>query len=128
MPVVQIYITSQARQIYNINLPNGLYELRMTDFCYVDTVGAGNHTLVTVRSDTWRIPYGNASQSNRLLFVNKNDNGRPTPQGTINFLAEVRNGQMDIELTGVVNGSFSFCIITFDAQNAKGADNFFPLM
>jgi len=128
MPVVQIYITAQARTIYNINLPNGLYELRMIDFCYIDTLAGTNHTLVTVQSDTWRIPYGSASGSNKLYFVNKSDNGRASPQGTINFLAEVRNGQMDITLTGVADGNFTFCIITFDAQHAKGVDNFFSLM
>jgi hypothetical protein len=128
MPLVQVYITAQARTIYNINLPTGLYQFRLIDFTYIDNKVNTNHTLVTVSSDCWRIPYGSASRSNTLYFVNKSDNGRASPQGTYNFLGEVRNGQMDVTLTGVADVDFTFAIVSFDVQHAESSDNFFSLI
>jgi hypothetical protein len=130
MPLVQVYVTAQARTIYNINLPTGLYQFRLLDFLYLDTTSASNSAnriLVTASSDTWRIPYGNASKSNTLLLVNRSDNGRVSSMATFNFLAEVHNGQMDITLTGVTDAQFSWAILSFDVQHATSADNFFPL-
>ena len=127
MVVLQLYIQTLSRTIYDVNLPNGLYEMRMTDFTFIDTNSAANHSLVTITSDTWKIPYGNASRSNTLYFVNKSDNGRSSPQGTYNFLAEIRNGQMDLVLT-TTGGNFTFCLVSFDVQPAKSTDNFFPLV
>jgi hypothetical protein len=128
MVVVQIYATTQARTVYNINLPTGLYQFRMIDFVYIDNQAARDHTVVTIKSDCWRVPYGNASRSNTLYFVNKSDNGRSSPQGSFNFLAEVRNGQMDLTLTGATALQFQFAILSFDAQPTASLDNFFPLV
>jgi hypothetical protein len=100
----------------------------MIDFVYIDNQAARDHTLVTLSSDCWRVPYGNASRSNTLYFVNKSDNGRSSPQGSFNFLAEVRNGQMDLTLTGATALQFQFAILSFDAQPTASLDNFFPLV
>jgi hypothetical protein len=127
MVVLQVYTTTLDRTMYNVNLPNGLYEFRMIDYTFIDTLANTNHSVTTVSSDCWRIPYGNVSRSNTLYFVNKSDNGRASPQGTYNFLCDIRSGQMDMTLT-TTGGNFTFALITFDVQQAKGYDNFFPLI
>jgi hypothetical protein len=118
--ILQIVIgVLNERVLYPTNLPNGLYEFRLTDITYIDALVNTNHSLCTVQSDCWRIPFGNISRGNTLYFYNKLDNGRCAPQGTWNFLAEIRNQSMDIVLTGA-GGSFTACILTFDVSPSDG--------
>ena len=125
--IMQIVIgVLDQRVLYNTNLPNGLYEFRLVDITYIDALVNTNHSLCTVSSDCWRLPYGNVSRGNTIYFYNKLDNGRCAPQGSYNFLCEIRNSNMDVTLTGA-GGQFSSCILTFDVSPSDGK-TFFPLV
>jgi hypothetical protein len=123
--ILQIGIsTANSRVLYPTNLPNGLYEFRLVDITYIDTLANTNHSSISIQSDCWRIPYGNISRGNTIYFYN-NNSSRISPQGTYNFLAEIRNQDMDITLTS--GGGFTACILTFDVLPSKG-DLFFSLV
>lgn len=108
-----------TRKMISTNLPSGFYEFRLVDITYIDTLVNTNHSICAVRSDCWRIPFGNQSRGNTLFFYNKSDNGRGSPQGTWNFMAEIRNSEMDILLNGA-GGNFTACILTFDVLPCDG--------
>lgn len=127
MVVMQIQTATVNKTLYDTNLPNGLYELRLIDISYIDTLPSTDRSLISVSSDCWRVPYGNKSKSNTLYFLNKGDT-KPSLNGQFAFLAEIRNGQMDLSLSVPTANSFAFVLFTFDVQPAKSFDNFFPLM
>lgn len=116
--IMQIGInTANSRILYSTNLPNGFYEFRLVDIIYIDTLANNNHSSISISSDCWRLPYGNISKGNTIYFYN-NNSSRISPQGTYNFLAEIRNQEMDITL--ISGGGFTSCILTFDVSPSDG--------
>jgi hypothetical protein len=112
------------------NLPNGMYQMRLVNIEYVDssTASTAVKTLCSVQSQTWRIPYGSQAQGNTVFFISNNINGRQAPNGSYNWLAEIRNGIMDLTMT--VGTGFVLCVLTFDVMpsNDYTPNNFFSLI
>lgn len=125
MVFVQIVAIAQARTIYNVNLPNGLYKMKIFSIDYIDSLGANNHTGCTLQSDCFRLPFmHNPINSRAIAFFNKSDNGRGALNYTINGILECRNGQIDITLTGVADANFVTCIIYMDVEPTDNQDIF----
>ena len=136
MVMLQIYATNTDLTLgtpsyYNTNLPNGYYVFRLVDIMFDDIEQKEEiHAVYSIDSSTWRIPFGNQSRGNRLLFVNRSNNGRATPQGYYNFLVEIRNQTMDITLLKLTleDSTFQKMIITFDVTPTNNTDTFVPFI
>jgi hypothetical protein len=132
MVMLQLYITtgdlSNGYGRFQTNLPNGYYVFRLVDIMFDDEESKSDPNVAySVESDTWRIPYGNQARGHSILFVNRTNNGRATPQGHFNFLVEVRDQNMDITLTKIdpsATSTFQKMIISFDVTPTESTDTF----
>ena len=126
--ICQIYIEDNinelpARAFYHTGL-NGRYKASVVGITFTDDTANGDHRLIQIKSDCFRINYG--SKRNTLLVGNKGDHSQGQPGGAFGpFFLEVMGGGIDLELkastdyTGVGNDKFFFCILTLLVEKVE---------
>jgi hypothetical protein len=116
--VCQIYIPAAtgvlpARTFYHTRL-NGRYKAKIAGISYNDDTQNGDHRLITLQSNCFRMPYG--SRSDAIIFGNKGDHAQVFQSWP--FDLEVMGGGVDLQLISSTaynntgNNTFFFCIIT----------------
>ena len=134
MVLMQIYVDTVSMPTvgqpayFHTNLPNGYYIFRLVDIMYDDDESKSDlHATLSIESDTWKIPYGNRARGHRILFTNRTNNGKACPTGYYNFLAEIRNQNMDLTLLSIAGTStFQKMILSFDVTPTESTDTFVP--
>jgi hypothetical protein len=123
----QIYIPGTTglippRAFYRIGL-NGRYRARVVGISFNDDTGEGDHRLIQLQSDCFRITSG--SYPSTLIFGNKANHGQATPGGDYPFYLEVMGGGIDLMLTSSIeydnggNNKFFFCILTLVVEKVE---------
>jgi len=125
MSLCQIYIPGAAgllpaRKFYHTKL-NGRYRARVVEVHYADDTTNGDHRLIKIKSDCFRMPFG--SFTDMLIIGNKGDHTQS--KGEMTFDLEVMGGGMDIELesstayNGTGNNSFKFAIVSLEVEKVE---------
>lgn len=125
--VCQIYIPGAAgllpsRKFYHSKL-NGRYKAAIVGIHYADDTVNGDHRLIKIKSDCFRMPFG--TFTDMVIIGNKGDHSQGTPGGSFPLTLEVMGGGMDIELesdvayNGTGNNSFKFCVLTFHVEKLE---------
>lgn len=111
--ILQLLIDQLATKNYPVAL-KGRYRAKVCGFDYRDSAGNGQHFVIRVQSNTFRVV--NGTYSSALIFSNVPDHGRTYEAPELDIEAY---GYMDLTLDMVAGsgiGTLSFAILTLDLE------------